>query len=283
MNRVRDSEGRRRQDATSASARRGRTKHAYLLPRHIGEIDRLDLQHYAFRAALGVLHQAPVERPALVLDAGAGTGQWGWDLSEEFPRALVVGVDLVAGKRGWPARYQPVRADLLHRLPFRDAVFDFVHQRLLFLGIPVRDWPAVAQDLVRVTKPGGWVELIESRTDLQGAGPAIEQLYQVSLKAAELRDLDTSSSVFHSLAEYLRRAGLREVHRLEVRLPIGEWGGEVGSLMATNFRTAFTRLLEARVGFGPAERAELLTRVQEEYEERHVTVTWGIAYGQRPM
>lgn len=50
-----------------------------------------------------------------------------------------------------------------------------------------------------------------------------------------------------------------------------------------NVRTAFTRLLEARVGVRAAERTELLKRVQEEYEEQHVTVTWAIAYGRRPM
>lgn len=191
-------------------------------------------------------------------------------------------MDLVPGKSGRPARYQPVRADVLRGLPFPDAIFDFVHQRLLFLGVPVRDWPTVVQDLVRVTKPGGWVELTEPGTELQGAGPAIERMLEVSLKAAAARGLDTSSSIFKSLDEYLRRAGLREVHRREVRLPIGEWGGQVGSLMATDFRAAFTRLLEARVGFGPVKRAELLKQVQEEYEERHVTVTLGTAYGQKP-
>jgi hypothetical protein len=61
----------------------------YLLPRHPSEIDRLDLQHYAIRLALGANHQAPVEAPARILDVGAGSGQWGFDMTEEFPEALV--------------------------------------------------------------------------------------------------------------------------------------------------------------------------------------------------
>lgn len=53
----------------------------YLLPRHAGEIDRLDLQHYAIRVAMdGATHRAPVASPGLVLDVGAGSGQWGWDI-----------------------------------------------------------------------------------------------------------------------------------------------------------------------------------------------------------
>ena len=254
----------------------------YLYPRHASEIDRLDLQHYALRAALGAIHQAPVEAPALVLDVGAGTGQWGWDLGEEFPDAYVVGLDLVPGKPGRPPRYQPLRADLLGGLPFEDAAFDFVHQRLLFAGIPAASWPAVVRDLVRVTRPGGWVELAEASLTLERAGPAIERLVELYMTAAAARGLDTSGAVFRSLDDYLRQAGAGDVQRLEVKLPVGEWGGQVGSLMGTDFRAAFTRLLEARVSLGAAERADLLQRVQAEYEERRVTCALVIAFGRRP-
>ncbi len=254
----------------------------YLLPRHPSEIDRLDLQYYAIRLALGANHQAPVEAPERILDVGAGSGQWGFDMTEEFPDALVVGLDLVPGKPDRPPRYRPVRADLLRGLPFLDGTFDLVHQRLLFLAIPAASWPAVVHDLFRVTRPGGWIELVEPPLRLDGAGPAIERLLELSLAAAAARGLDTSGTVHASLDGYLRQAGVREVQRREVKLPVGEWGGEVGSLMATDFRTAFSRLLEARSDLDPEERTALLQRVQEEYEERHVTSALAIAFGRRP-
>jgi hypothetical protein len=185
----------------------------YLLPRHPSEIDRLDLQHYAIRLALGANHQAPVEAPARILDVGAGSGQWGFDMTEEFPEALVVGLDLVSGKPNRPPRYQPVRADLLCGLPFLEGSFDFVHQRLLFLAIPTASWPALVQDLVRVTRPGGWVELVEPPLGLDGAGPAIQRLLELSLAAA--RGLDVSGAVYASLDDELRRAGARQVRRRE--------------------------------------------------------------------
>jgi SAM-dependent methyltransferase len=253
----------------------------YLLPRHPSEIDRLDLQHYAIRMALGANHQSPVEAPALVLDVGAGTGQWGWDISEEFPGSLVVGLDLVPGKPERPPRYQPLRANLLEGLPFQDAAFDVVHQRLLFQSIPALSWPAVVGELLRVTRPGGWVELVEPRITLRGAGPAIDRLWELALAAASARGLDTSGTVYESLDGYLRQAGARQVERREVELPIGEWGGQVGSLMATDFRAGSTRLLEARTRLDAQERRDLLQRVQEEFEERHVTTTLAVAFGQR--
>jgi SAM-dependent methyltransferase len=259
-----------------------RAPEPYVLPRHPGEVNRLDLQHYAFRAALHANHQAPVRDPARVLDVGAGTGQWGWEIAAEFPRALVVGLDLVAGKPGWPDRYQPVRANLLHGLPFAEGTFDFVHQRLLFLGIPVDSWPDVVRDFLRVTRPGGWVELVEGPIMRFGnAGPAIERLREVAVAVTGARGLDTSGAVYDSLDGYLRQAGATEVERKEVQLPVGEWGGMVGSFLGTDFRTGFTRFLEARSPLGAEERNELLQRVQDEYEERHVTAQLGIAFGRR--
>jgi hypothetical protein len=139
----------------------------------------------------------------------------------------------------------------------------------------------VVRDLVRVTLPGGWIELVEPRITLQGAGPAIDRLGELARAAAGARGLDTSGTVYESLDGYLRQAGARAVERREVDLPIGEWGGQVGSLMATDFRAGSTRLLEARTRLDAEERRDLLQRVQEEFEERHVTTTLAIAFGRR--
>src|SRR5690242_21232433 len=88
-----------RRDRTDEVRREGGDV-AYMLPRHETEIDRLDVQHYALRAALRGNHAAPLGRPAAILDVGSGTGQWAYDLCLEFPDALVVGLDLVPGKVG---------------------------------------------------------------------------------------------------------------------------------------------------------------------------------------
>jgi SAM-dependent methyltransferase len=258
----------------------------YLMPRHAGEIDRLDLQHYAFREALGTNYLAPVDRPRLVLDAGAGTGQWGFELCEERPGTHVVGLDLVPGKPRHPPGYHPVRANLLHGLPFQDDRFDFVHQRLLFLAVPVAAWPAVVRDLVRVTRPGGWIELVEPPVmAFDRPGPAIERLAELALAAVARRGLDANSTVYGSLDAYLRDAGVAHVTRREVVLPVGEWGGRVGSLMATDFRVAFNSLgqvLEAAGALEPQEVADLIHRVQEEYAQRQVSTSIAVAYGQKP-
>ena len=258
----------------------------YLIPRHAGEVDRLDLQHYAFREALGTNYLAPIDRPALVLDAGAGTGQWGFELCEELPEAHVVGLDLVPGKPRRPPRYHPVRANLLHGLPFLGDGFEFVHQRLLFIAVPVAAWPALVGELVRVTRPGGWIELVEAPSmAFDRSGPAIQRLRELAVAAAALRGLDATSAVFRSLDGYLRDAGVVRVTRREVALPVGEWGGRVGSLKATDFRVAFNSLghvLQAAGALAPQEVADLINDVQREYTDLEVSTRIAIAYGQKP-
>src|SRR5215469_5661748 len=168
---------------------------AYMLPRHQTEIDRLDVQHYALRAAS-------------ILDVGSGTGQWAYDLCAQFPRAIVYGLDLVPGKtRERPANYRYVKANVLQGLPFADGSFDFVHQRLMVTALPVATWPDVVRDLLRVTRPGGWVELVEGGDGIEPRGPATKRLFELAAQLAATYELDWTGSVSNVLDQYLVGAG----------------------------------------------------------------------------
>jgi ubiquinone/menaquinone biosynthesis C-methylase UbiE len=258
----------------------------YLFPRHPDEVDRLDLQHFALREALGANFLAPVESPVRVLDVGTGTGQWGFEVAHQFPGALVVGFDLVRGKPDPPPGYRHVRGNLLQGLPFRDGVFDFVHQRLLTWGIPVDAWPGAVRELARVTRPGGWVELVEITTRPQRTGPATQALFDlIHRQLADPLGLDTTDAVFRSLDEHLREAGLDEIVRHERSLPVGEWGGGIGAFMATDARTAglrFCELLRSRSPGLAAEAAELLRRSLEELDRHQTIQPLAIVYGRKP-
>jgi len=226
-----------------------------------------------------------VNRPALILDVGSGTGQWAYDLCAEFPKAVVIGLDLEPSKPGAPASYRSVRANLLNGLPFVDGGIDYVHQRFMFAAVPVRSWPGVVADLVRVARPGGWVELTEGATELVPAGPATERLTEMLRRLSRTRGLDSTAMVFGSLDNYLRRAGATEVTRRTVALPLGDWGGRVGSLMACDFRALFTRLSPAFMsafGVPEAECWVLVRSALEECDQQQSTYSVAVAYGRRP-
>jgi len=257
----------------------------YLFPRHPGEIDRLDIQHYVLREMLRANHVAPVGDPARVLDVGCGTGQWGYEICAEHPSALVVGLDLVSGKPGQPARYRFVRGNVLDGLPFADGEFDFVHQRLLASGVPVVAWPALVAEVVRVTRPGGWVELVEGPFEIEGAGPAAQRLVVLARKLIESLGLDTTGAVYRALDEYLRMAGLVSVTRREAAVPVGRWGGRIGSLMVTDFRAGATRVcevLQARGRLTDEEARVVIQDAQREWEDGRLVYSFGIAYARKP-
>lgn len=257
----------------------------YLFPRHPGEMDRLDIQHYALREMLQANHLAPVRDPRRILDVGCGTGQWGYEMCGEHDSALVVGLDLVSGKPGQPERYRYVRGNVLHGLPFADDRFDFVHQRLLVTGVPLAAYPGLVAEVVRVTRPGGWVELIEVPIEIERAGPAAQRLVVLTRELTEALGLDTTGVVYGALDEYLREAGLVNVERREVSLPVGRWGGRIGSFMVTDFRAGATRVcevLQARGRLTEEETRTLIQDAQQEWEHGRLAYPFAIAYGQKP-
>jgi SAM-dependent methyltransferase len=257
----------------------------YLFPRHLGEVDRLDIQHYAIRDTLRANHLAPLEAPARVLDVGSGTGQWGFEMCRAFDPALVVGVDLVSGKSDQPPGYRYVRGNVLHGLPFADGQFDFVHQRLMVAGLPIASWSEVVGDLARVTRPGGWVELVEMRWEAEGNGPGIQHLSDRIRPLLASLAIDTSDVVYHSLHAYLAEAGLRDVTRHEGAVPVGRWAGAVGTVMVTTVRAGVTRVcevLQARGLLTAEEARDLIEGALADWEDGRMSYPVAVAYGQKP-
>ncbi len=260
----------------------------YLLPHHTiepDEIDRLDVQHYALKERLGANYLAPLEQATQILDVGCGTGLWAYELCAEFPQALVVGFDLEVSKRPWPATYRFVRGNLLQGLPLVDDRFDFVHQRLLLPGVPVKAWARTMTELVRVTRRNGWLELVELEPEIGPAGPATERVFEMGWRLMREAGLDSTGIVYRSLGEQARRAGLIDVEAREVTLPIGEWGGRIGSLMATDLRSLYIRMagvFEAKFGVPEQEYRQLVTAMQQEWEQHHTESRFTVALGRKP-
>ena len=100
-----------------------------------------------------------------ILDAGCGTGEGAWRLAELFPRARVLGVDILdhhlalAGKRH--SRLAP-RLTFEHQSVFElraeTGTFDLTVCRHVIHAVPHAD--RVVAELARVTRPGGRLHLI---------------------------------------------------------------------------------------------------------------------------
>jgi SAM-dependent methyltransferase len=256
----------------------------YLMPRQPSEVNRLDLQHFALRELLGTNHLAPIGEPRSVLDVGTGTGQWAVEICKEFPRAVVVGADQAAqAARQGAVHY--VRVNLLRGLPFADGAFEYVHQRLLRAGIPAAAWPGAIDELARVTAPEGLVEVGESGEHWGNAGPAAARFFGLMRELGARFGMDTQGPPGLGLPRLLGGAGLEEIGEQQVTVPIGEWGGRVGSFMASNLRAIGRTLMPvfaSALGVPEEETAPLVSDMLREIEVVHMTGEVWYAWGRKP-
>ncbi len=261
---------------------------AYGLPKDEKEISRLDLQHFIVRNVLQGNYRAPIENPQAILDAGTGTGRWAQEMAQTFPDAWVVGCDLVEAETGKdmtglvPANYQFFIGDVLKGLPFNDQSFDYIHQRFLIMGIPTALWPQEIAELVRLAKHGGWVEIVESETQALNPGPAVQKYCDLIAAASKKRGIDPSS--VPTLGTMLQNAGLINVQTKSVDVPIGKWGGHLGTTMATNLVAGGLALKPLVISQGlvtTEEYDQSFAAVQREWEQYHSMLPFYVAYGQR--
>jgi SAM-dependent methyltransferase len=167
-------------------------------------------------------------------------------------------------------------------LPFPNNHFDFVHQRLLVSAIPADQWPAVLQELVRVTRPGGYIELAEAGNCYQHIGTHTHTFLQWGQSASTKKGIDLT--LMKHLGDMLTSVGLGQIHTQTFRLPVGEWGGKEGNLYAKDMYAAFQGLKNffCIVGdVGPDNFDTTLSELPNEWESYHTTHEFYVAYGQK--
>lgn len=269
--------------ASPITQRRYREDVPYLLPKDLGEGDRLNFQHYALRQALQGNFVVPLEKKHVehILDVGSGTGIWGQEMARQFPRAQVVGLDLeppqtvslAATATPPPPNYRFQQGDVLKGLPFQVPTFDFTHQRLLVFAIPAQQWPSVMSELVRVTRSGGWIELLELE-GFYSMGPFMTQAdswLQQSLKrrGIELGIISTLDTILQQRA-HVAGVQLTHVHKQWLDLPIGTWKphDRIGPLVEKNIRSVFEALqptICAHLQIDPNSYEHLLHQLPHEW------------------
>ena len=258
----------------------------YFLPNDAREINRLDFQHFLVRYAVQRNYVAPIQYPNSILDVGSGTGRWAHEMATQFPRSKVFGLDIDASSsredNTIPTNYRFVAGNVLKELPFPDMTFDFVHQRFLHMALPVNNWSNVVQELVRVTRPGGWVELVESDLIMQNAGPAIQKLTEWGFDVARTRGIDPRVSI--KIGNFLNEAGLSNIQTYRIDLPIGSWGGRLGNLTASDMisynQAMKPKIIEHfKVSSEEYDRISLMMR--KEWESNHSYFSLYFACGQK--
>ncbi|KAG0274363.1 hypothetical protein BGZ95_009868 [Linnemannia exigua] len=253
---------------------------AYIMPNDIDEMDRLHLQHFVIRHAFNGNTRAKFDNKIHkdVLDVGC-------EMSTEHTETNFTGIDISAV---WPTEIRPRNCrfqvvNVLQGLPFEDNTFDFVHQRFLIMGYPAKDWPFVIQELIRVTKPGGIIELTEIPIVSNANGPELTKLMEVLEQGCIERGLDTKAA--KKLEGMLREAGIQDVKACHASIPVGAWGAKVGQLMRENSAgiwSSLRGLIKELTGLNDTQYEAMIKRVFVEYEHYKCYVNCYCAWGVKP-
>jgi SAM-dependent methyltransferase len=142
----------------------------YFLANDEEEISRLQMHHYLYRYIWQSIYSSPMhEKLALgnfkVLDSGCGPGAWILDMANSYNKSIFVGVDLSstmfpsAQNINTPDNVVFLERNIIDGFPFPNDTFDFVHQGFMNFAFTKNHWQNVISDMVRITKPGGWIEL----------------------------------------------------------------------------------------------------------------------------
>ena len=267
--------------------RRHRADAPYVLPADDQEINRLDFQHYMLRHTLQGNYAAPIVSPRSILDVGSGTGRWAMEMAAIFPQANVLGVDISAtpsdaGQGEVPENCAFTTGNILEGLKFADGSFDYVHMRLLLFAIPEARWPDVVRELTRVTRPGGWVELVETGPQQHG-GPAMDQLVDWITIASRRRGINPLLGP--RIGDLMGMAGLANVTPRSIALPVGAYGGRVGKLAETDVFGVVGGVKGMVTSMGiatPEAYDSAMRQARIDLDRTQCALPFYIAYGQRP-
>ncbi|CAG8563655.1 18676_t:CDS:2 [Acaulospora morrowiae] len=210
----------------------------YFLPNDEEEVSRLDLQHKLVRYAwegnfTAPMHKRLSEGNCRVLDVGCGSGAFIMDLAEDYPKNSYVGIDISDTFPG-----------------------ESVHVQWKEKVIP---------ELLRVLKPGGWIELMEFDLIWFSLGPKTGQVTKID----QLQKRGISIIMSTRIAELLKESNVQNMQIISKSLPIGPWGGKLGELLYKSHIQVVTPVMERlvkSVKMTIEEYLEISTRETDEHK-----------------
>ncbi|KAG9298458.1 hypothetical protein G9A89_003681 [Geosiphon pyriformis] len=197
---------------------------------------------------------APVEDQlmygsARVLDLGCITGEWVLEVAKSYPWANVYGIDTApVFPSVSPLNATFLQYNILEGLPIAINTFNLVHARCLTFTYSQKDWKRkVMKEIIRITKSGGWISLMEIEIKYQNEGPVTTRLTDATREVLRQKGF---SSTISTLQEYLlRECDLLEDIQTHERFPsVGSWAGRAGIIAAHEFVQTM-RILQSDLSF----------------------------------
>lgn len=134
------------------------------------------IQHSYLTAALGgpIPKKVKMSEVHVILDVGCHQGTWAQEVLQRYPHVQIIGIDRnkdILERARFKANLkglknvtfeQMIQGEPLH---FKDCTFDLVHMRSTSV-IAVPFWPTLVSELARISRPGGWINLVQYERSL---------------------------------------------------------------------------------------------------------------------
>ncbi|OZJ02004.1 hypothetical protein BZG36_04869 [Bifiguratus adelaidae] len=204
-----------------------------------------------------------LRKGAQVLDVGCGPGFWASEMAHEYPNSHITGIDTVEPGIDRLVNFHFVNANVLLGVPFGDETFDYVFVRHLNFGILEGDWPRLLAELVRVLKPGGWLEVLETDMQLHRPGPHLERFSQKFMEIQRAKGVNPALA--RLLPSLFLTLPLSPVRKGYLSFPCGKtWAGKLGKLTMSDWQATVN--VVARHVLDEENEAEQLLNECDEYK-----------------
>ncbi|KAK0624278.1 S-adenosyl-L-methionine-dependent methyltransferase, partial [Immersiella caudata] len=221
----------------------GRTYHAYSspsttsteywAPNDDNANEQLDINHHLLSLLLdNKLFLAPIDKERGMihnaLDVGTGTGIWAMDFADEFPEAVVTGLDISPIQPTWvPPNVRFVMDDVNDTWTYPDAMFDYIHVR--YMTGCVKDWVKMYKEAYRCLKPGGWIEHMDCSVGLwcdDGSipeGSVFDDWVEMFKKAGPIMGQSFFVIEEDAFVKKMEQAGFTGIKTKVLKMPVGAW------------------------------------------------------------
>ncbi|KAK3950954.1 S-adenosyl-L-methionine-dependent methyltransferase [Pseudoneurospora amorphoporcata] len=206
----------------------------YAYPNDENEQSREEIKHtMSVMLCDGQSFLAPVEEAlehgGQVLDLGTGTGIWPMQLAEEYPDAVITGIDLSPIQPSFvPENVRFFVDDIEDEWVDPENKYDYIHMR--FALHTLKDRKSLMERVIRHLKPGGYFEI----QDIDASYPRCDDhtftsdtpyAFRDYLKYFEagLKAMGADISAIQKASQEMRAAGFEDVTEITKKLPLGLW------------------------------------------------------------
>lgn len=164
-----------------------------IYPNSVTEANRQRGEHYLLKYLFQTCYFAPIKDVLLkpdskTLDIGCGSqANWLIDIARDLHESTFFGFDIIdpfdcTNEKEEPRLHIPqnciiTKHNLFEGFPYEDGTFDYVHQRMMHLIYHSEKVPWMFQEMLRVTKDDGYIELVEPDTMPKKIGPLFKKIF----------------------------------------------------------------------------------------------------------